>query len=122
MGATLHICMTCKAGLVLETGEVCTGQRLFEAITALPAASGVTVKPVDCLSACNWGASIALSKPGAWGYVYGRMRVEHASDIMAGAAAYARTLDGLVPWRERPVIFRKQSIARIPPIFPSVEP
>ena len=118
MGATLHICMTCKAGRVLEDGDVCTGQRLYEAITALSAAEGVTVKPIDCLSACNWGASVALSKPGAWGYVYGRMRGEHAFDILLGAAAYARTLDGRVPWRERPVIFRKQSIARIPPMEP----
>jgi predicted metal-binding protein len=116
MGAHLHICMTCKAGFALEEGETCTGQRLYEAIMALPAPEGVTVVPVECLSACNWGASIALSKPGAWSYVYGRMRVEHASDILLGAAAYARTLDGLVPWRERPVIFRKQSIARIPPM------
>ncbi|WP_297339050.1 DUF1636 family protein, partial [Pseudophaeobacter sp.] len=30
--------------------------------------------------------------------------------------AYASTTDGLVPWRERPQVFRKQSIARIPPI------
>jgi predicted metal-binding protein len=24
--------------------------------------------------------------------------------------------DGIVPWRDRPTIFRKQSIARIPPM------
>jgi predicted metal-binding protein len=116
MGATLHICMTCKAGLPVVEGEACTGARLFAAITALPVPDGVTIKPAECLSACNWGASVALSKPGAWAYVYGRMREENAADILAGAAAYARTDDGLVPWRERPVIFRKQSIARIPPM------
>jgi predicted metal-binding protein len=44
------------------------------------------------------------------------MTDENAADILAGAAAYARTTDGLVPWRERPVIFRKQSLARIPPL------
>ena len=32
-----------------------------------------------------------------------------------GAARYAATADGLVPWRERPTIFRKGVIARIPP-------
>ena len=114
MGARLHICMTCKAGLV--EGGPCLGARLFNAISALPQPLNVTVVPVDCLSACNTGAAVALSQSGSWGYVYGRMTVENAADILAGAAAYARTADGLVPWRERPVIFRKQSLARIPPM------
>ena len=38
------------------------------------------------------------------------------ADILSGAAAYAAAPDGIVPWRERPEIFRKQSIARIPPL------
>ena len=38
------------------------------------------------------------------------------AEIIQGAAAYAATPDGIVPWRERPQIFRKQSLARIPPM------
>jgi predicted metal-binding protein len=116
MGAQLHICMTCKAGLVVPEGEACMGARLWAAVASLPVPEGVTILPVECLSACNTGAAVALSQPGAWSYVYGRMTDANAADILAGAAAYARTTDGLVPWRERPVIFRKQSIARIPPL------
>ena len=37
-------------------------------------------------------------------------------DVIAGASAYAAAPDGVVPWRSRPEIFRKQSLARIPPI------
>jgi predicted metal-binding protein len=48
--------------------------------------------------------------------VYGRLTPTDAPDILAGAAAYAASNDGIVPWRERPVIFRKQSLARIPPL------
>ncbi|NBZ85964.1 DUF1636 family protein [Stagnihabitans tardus] len=116
MGARLHICMTCKAGLAVPEGEKPMGAQLWEAVAALESPEGVEVIPVDCLSACNTGAAVALSMKGAWGYVYGRMVPENAADILAGAAAYARTPDGLVPWRERPVIFRKQSLARIPPM------
>ncbi len=108
--------MTCKAGLPQVEGEPCMGARLYAAITALPAPVGVEVVQIDCLSACNTGASVALSAPGRWSYVYGRMTPENAADILAGAEAYARAPDGLVPWRERPVIFRKQSLARIPPL------
>lgn len=111
----LHICMTCKAGLPVEDGALCMGAQVFAAVQALDIPEGVEVVPVECLSACNSGAAVALSAPGRWAYVYGRMGAEHAADILLGAAAYARAPDGLVPWRERPVIFRKQSLARIPP-------
>ncbi|MCW1919467.1 DUF1636 domain-containing protein [Rhodobacter sp. KR11] len=122
MGARLHICMTCKAGLPVPEGEKPMGAQLWDAISALPAPEGVEVIAVDCLSACNTGAAVALSMKGAWSYVYGRMTAENAADILAGAEAYARTTDGLVAWRERPVIFRKQSLARIPPLLdPAVE-
>ena len=60
---------------------------------------------------------MALSAPGRWAYVYGRLSQDNARDIVAGAAAYAAAPDGLVPWRSRPEIFRKQSLARIPPVI-----
>ncbi|MDA3889616.1 MAG: DUF1636 domain-containing protein [Allgaiera sp.] len=115
MVATLHVCITCKAGQPIAEGETCPGARLHAALTAEACPEGVRIVPVECLSACNSGAAVALSRPGSWSYVYGRLDPDHASDILAGAAAYARTDDGLVPWRERPVVFRKQSLARIPP-------
>ena len=76
----------------------------------------VNLVPVECLSACSQGCSVALSAPGRWSYVYGRLSADHAKDVIAGATAYASAPDGIVPWRSRPEIFRKQSLARIPPI------
>jgi len=116
MTARLHICTTCKAGQPVGEDEACTGAQLYAAIAALPAPQDVSILPIECLSACNNGAAVCLSKPGAWGYVYGRLTPDNAADILAGAQAYAKTADGLVPWRERPTIFRKQSLARIPPL------
>ncbi len=116
MSVTLHVCMTCKAGLPVEEGLPLPGAQLHAALAAAGAPEGVSIVPVECLSACTQGCSVALSAPGRWSYVYGRMTLADVSDILAGAAAYARAPDGLVPWRERPVIFRKQSLARIPPM------
>lgn len=118
MGATLHVCITCRAGQEPAEGQACPGAQLHAALRAQPCPAGVTIVPVECLSACNTGAAVALSRPGAWSYVYGRLGPEHAADILSGAAAYARSTDGIVPWRERPTVFRKQSIARIPPLEP----
>lgn len=119
MSVTLHVCLTCRREAAPE-GERRPGARLHAALQAEGAPEGVTIKGVECLSACNNGCSIALSAPGRWSYVYGHMDPEaHVADILAGAAAYAATPDGIVPWRERPVIFRKQSLARIPPLEPA---
>jgi predicted metal-binding protein len=118
MTVTLHVCITCRAGQTLGEGETTPGKRLHGAILEAGVPDGVSVVPVECLSACNQGCSVALSAPGRWSYVYGRLSDAHASDVVAGAAAYAAAPDGLVPWRSRPEIFRKQSLARIPPISP----
>jgi predicted metal-binding protein len=116
MAVTLHVCITCRAGQPLQEGETTPGARLHAAILGADLPEGVNVMPVECLSACNQGCSIALSAPGRWSYVYGRLSDANASDVIAGAAAYAAAPDGIVPWRSRPEIFRKQSLARIPPI------
>lgn len=115
MTATLYVCTTCRAGEELSEDDVRPGTHLLNALQAEGAPEGVSIVPVKCLSACSNGSAVALSEPGKWTYVYGRMTIDDASDILDGAAAYAATPDGLVPWRERPVQFRKQSLARIPP-------
>lgn len=114
MTAKLYVCTTCKVDEVNEDDSQRPGARLHRALQAAGAPAGVKIVGVECLSACKAGAAVALSQPGKWTYVYGQMTEEDAPDILAGAAAYAATDDGLVPWRERPVIFRKQSVARIP--------
>lgn len=115
MTTTLYVCTTCKAGEVHEDDTNRPGARLHAALLAGDVPEGVEVVGTACLSACSQGAAVALTEPGKWTYVYGRMTLEDAPDILAGAAAYAATTDGLVPWRERIVQFRKQSLARIPP-------
>ena len=119
MTVTLHVCTTCRRGLPEAGDGPRPGAELHAALTAAGAPDGVRIVPVECLSACDNGCSVALSAPGRWSYVYGHMDPEKdVADILAGAAAYAKAPDGLVPWRERPAIFRKQSLARIPPMEP----
>ncbi len=116
MTVTLHVCITCRAGQTLPEGQPTPGSLLHRAVVRIGAPPGVNIVPVECLSACNQGCSVALSAPGRWSYVYGRLSEENAGDVVAGATAYAAAPDGIVPWRRRPEIFRKQSLARIPPI------
>jgi predicted metal-binding protein len=117
MAVTLHVCITCRAGQPVVEGQPTPGARLRDAILDAGLPSGVDLVPVECLSACSQGCSVALSAPGRWSYVYGRLSEANAPDVVAGAAAYAAAPDGIVPWRARPEIFRKQSLARIPPVL-----
>ncbi|MDO5612477.1 MAG: DUF1636 domain-containing protein [Paracoccus sp. (in: a-proteobacteria)] len=112
-GVEILVCATCKTpGFA---GETRPGADLLAALADAPP-PGVRVTAVDCLSNCNRGCTIALRGPGRWTYVYGDIDpARDLPDLLAGAAAYADTPDGLVPWRARPVLFRKHCIARIPP-------
>ncbi len=114
---TITVCTTCKRGEPEDADAPRPGARMFAALDAAELPQGVRLRGVECLSACSRGCSMALSGgPSRWTYVYGDLDPDtHVPDILTGAAAYAATEDGLVPWRERPVVFRKQSIARIPP-------
>ena len=115
MTATLHVCTTCRrAGEAPGEGPR-PGAALLAELAGGTCPEGLRILGVECLSACAQGCAVALSAPGKWSYVYGRLGADDAAAILQGAAAYAATEDGLVPWRERPEIFRKQSLARIPP-------
>jgi len=115
---TLHVCVTCRAG---EEGETTVrhGRRLHDALTEAQRRQdgdpSFRIGEVECLSNCSRGCSAALTGPGRWSYVYGDLSEASVDDLLTGAARYAATSDGLVPWRERPTIFRKGVIARIPP-------
>src|SRR4029077_12291852 len=66
MAVTLHVCITCRAGQTIPEGQPTPGSRLHKAVVELGAPEGVNIVPVECLSACNNGCSVALSAPGRW--------------------------------------------------------
>ena len=108
--ATLLVCVTCKS----EEGQV--GASLYAALGERLSESGVALRPVECFAVCKRPCTVALSAPGKWTYVVGDLRPEeHVEDIVAAAQRYAAAADGLVPWRERPLPFRKGIISRTPP-------
>ncbi|NVO16313.1 MAG: DUF1636 domain-containing protein [Rhodoplanes sp.] len=117
--ATLFVCITCKhAGD--DEALPRAGRRLHEALCDAQRRDGATpsvrIVPVECLSNCNRACSIALAGDGRWTYVHGDLAPDAADDILLGAARYAATADGLVPWRERPERLRRGTVARVPPL------
>lgn len=110
------VCTSCRGSEVAADGDMRPGAVLMRRLqAAMP--EGVRVVPVACFSNCSQGCTIALRGPGRWTYVYGRLAADSdLAPLVEGALTYAATADGLVPWRARPEHFRKNCIARIPPI------
>jgi predicted metal-binding protein len=112
--ATLFVCVTCKAA------EDRPGQALFDALSARLASDGIeglALRAVECLSVCKRPCTVALTARGKWTYVVGDLNPEnHLDDIVTAARRFAKSHDGLVPWRERPLPFRKGVISRTPPL------
>ncbi len=119
--AELLVCATCRQAEAppdLMDGDLRPGARLHAALREADLPEGLQLRLVECLSNCRRGCSVALRAPGKWTYVYGNLSpaADHVEAIRDGAARYLASADGLVPWRERPEHFRKNCIARIPPL------
>ena len=114
----LLVCSKGKRGEdITEDGER-PGTRLFEELQNRVLPDGVRLRAVECLQNCDFGCSVAL-RGGArkWTYVYGNLHeASHLDTLVEGAALYHETLDGLIPWRTRPEHFKRNCIARIPPL------
>ena len=112
----LLVCTTCRRGPPKEAEAPRPGAVLAGAL-ASAAPDGVRVVPVECFSNCDGGCTIALRGPGRWTYVYGNLDPEaDLAAVLEGAARYVGSADGRVPWRERPEHFRRNCVARIPPM------
>ena len=94
------------------------GPGMFEALgERLASEPGIALKAVECLSVCKRPCTVALAAPGKWTYVVGDLdRNSHLEDIVVGARRYAASPEGIVPWRERPLCFRKGVVSRTPPL------
>lgn len=111
------VCDSCRHEDFPKVADTRPGALLLEALAKQELPVEIAVRSVKCLSNCSQGCSIALRGEGRWSYVYGNLTPnEHVSTIIEGANKYLTSVDGLVPWRDRPEHFRKNCIARIPPI------
>lgn len=125
---TLHICVTCRRGEEpLEPRQERSGAKMWDAISSQiqsgENASGVLILPVECLSGCKRGCTVAVTAPGKWTYVVADLDpAGHAGDILTFVKQYAAHPEGLPLWRERPEIVKRSVLARVPPfVWPEIE-
>ena len=114
----LLVCVKCLKGGEAPADGCRPGQAFFDGITALDQPEGVHITAVECLQNCDHGCTVALRGGDAkWTYVFGNVdEASHPEMILSGAEQYHNSSDGVIPWRERPEHFKRNCVARIPPV------
>ena len=120
MTTTMFVCVSCRRDGEDDQSVPRPGEILVQAIEAhLQREDQPTfrVTAVDCLAVCRRPCTIALCGADKWTYLIGDIDPNlHTGEIIAAAASFAASENGIVPWRERPQSFRKGVIARVPPM------
>lgn len=100
-----------------------SGYKLFcgirDEISGRSDARNIDLVPVECLSGCSRGCTIAVSGDNKWTFVIGDLDPnEHAQDVVTYTLQHGAHEEGLPVWRERPQAIRKGVLARVPTIAP----
>ena len=110
----VSVCTTCKTA---DDGTV-VGPDMFAAVqAALGDDPAILVRPVQCLSVCKRPATVAVTSPDGYTFLFGDLQTESGTAALASfVKSYQRSDYGLVPWRERAEVLRKGMLARVPPM------
>ncbi len=114
MRPVLHVCTTCRAGLPLAEGQIPPGRHMHDAVAQHPAAESVELREVACLSLCDNGCAAAISMPGKWSYLLGRLDTSLAGDLLDYAARYAQSSTGTVLPSKRAPSLARMVLGRLP--------
>jgi cobalamin biosynthesis protein CobW len=128
LAVTVFVCTSCRraapTGAIERPGGDLVGElsRRFRAAGA----EDVMVTGVECLAVCKRPCTVAVTADACWTYLVGDLDpAQHTDDIVSAVLAYRHSGNGIVPWSERPIPFRRGVIARVPPLGfmqPAVEP
>jgi predicted metal-binding protein len=100
-----------------ETTRV--GARMLDALRPVMQARApeVQVRAVQCLGVCKRPATVAVSAPDGYTFVFGDLEPQSGADAVASFVLSYRIVDyGFVPWIARPELLRSRLVARIPSV------
>jgi predicted metal-binding protein len=92
---------------------------MFDAVKAALGNGDATVivRPVQCLSVCRRPATVAVTSPDGYTFLFGDLQTDSGSAALVSfVESYQKADYGLVPWRERAEVLRKGMVARVPPL------
>lgn len=110
----VSVCVTCRMSATDQprVGELMIGALLPALAVQAPA---VLVRTVQCLGVCKRPATVAISAPDGYTFVFGDLEPATAPAAIAAFVSSYRSADyGFVPWASRPELLRSRLVARIP--------
>ncbi len=117
----LYVCKSCAFSLTQRDylGER-GGKYLFDRVSDLAEdwalKSDFAVEELVCLSACKRPCAIALTGANKTSLMFGDLSpLDSAAAILQLCEQYYASIDGIISRNERPEIFQKSILARIPP-------
>ena len=110
----VSVCITCKTA----DGAIVVGPDMFESVkAAIGSSDHIQVRPVQCLSVCKRPATVAVTSPDGYTFLFGDLQTESGTAALVSfVKSYQRSDYGLAPWRERAEVLRKGMVARMPPM------
>jgi predicted metal-binding protein len=112
----VSVCTTCKS---TDGSGAVVGPEMYESVKAALGDSDATVlvRPVQCLSVCKRPATVAVTSPDGYTFLFGDLQTDSGSAALVSfVQSYQKSDYGLVPWRERADVLRKGMVARVPPM------
>jgi predicted metal-binding protein len=110
----VSVCVTCRASAGEEPR---IGTRMHQALapTLNSSAPDVIVRAVQCLGVCKRPATVSVSAPDGYTFVFGDLDPASGPQAIARFVQLYREADyGFVPWAQRPDLLRTRLVARIP--------
>ena len=111
----VSVCVTCK---ISDSGAI-VGPDMLAAVQAAIGNGdpNVQVRPVQCLSVCKRPATVAVTSPDGYTFLFGDLQTgSGTAALVSFVKSYRNSDSGLVPWRERADVLRKGMVARVPPM------
>jgi predicted metal-binding protein len=111
----ITVCATCRReGTPRDAAE---GAVLHAAVAvAASGARGIVVRHTQCLSVCKRVCTVSISGAGRYTYLFGDLDPAADAPAVVAMGEACRDADfGFVPWKARPEVLRKGTIARVPP-------
>jgi predicted metal-binding protein len=113
--AIVNVCITCR---MAGAGEgPCAGAQMFDALVPAMQAQApeATLRRVQCLGVCKRPATVAVSAPDGYTFVFGDLEPQSGAEAIAAfVRSYRAFAHGFVPWSARPELLRSRLVARIP--------
>ena len=119
---TLFVCSACRFSPdEASRNGISGGQHLIEqlhqALTAQNLQDAVLIEPLRCMAACHQPCNVSLAAPGKLTFILSQVSpLNGAAPVSAFCQQYTASLDGRVPYRDRPVAVQQATAFVLPPM------